>query len=405
MSNESNPFKNTDGLNDGVTLFATEDWINLMVFFRDAAYHSPSSESTMRLRLGMQSQDEISPEIGKSIRDFQVIEGISKDFLGNTVNQVLGLADAIKHYEIEAVTVYDRLTQLIDHYDLGFDTETDTQRKLDELIRLWQAGAENGMSEKIKSRIKSLVARLAAQAAAYGEQAETLYKSIGDTSGSSDSYYQRLTNCVAEFEADAQAFEKKYGEESKDVKDFKAKVEKLQADLKKLRKKESDEVIVLSSSPAYLLIPFFGPVILAGVDIGVGIDLAHVRAEIKSKVEESELIQGKLDVASRFVTYYTNGKTLVEAIAKSIKDILPKLDTLGRSWRAISADLTRIAQSLNEDGASQIDGEDWNNLVATLETAKRGWIEIGTKADRFRSFAQPEVATSVEDLLKKAMAA
>ncbi|MDT1060932.1 hypothetical protein RM190_03615 [Paracoccus sp. CPCC 101403] len=219
--------------------------------------------------------------------------------------------------------------------------------------------------------------------------------------GGNNSYYKRLNDCSTEFDGDAKAFEKKYGEESSDVTTFKAKIETLNSELKTLRKKESDEVIVLSSSPAYLLIPFFGPFILAGVDVGVGIDLAHVRAEIESKVKEGKLLQGRLDVASRFMTYYTNGRTLVEATAKSIREILPKIDTLGRAWRAIGADLNKIAGSLNVDGVSQLEGSDWNNLVATLATASRSWKEIGARADRFRSFAQPEVATSVEDLLNK----
>lgn len=398
MSGNPDGFNASEELDSGVALFATDDWIKLMVFFRSAAYDSPSTEKTMRLRLGMQSQDVISPEIQKAIGDFKTLEDISKAFLNTTVDEMLDLADDVKHYELSAVTVYDRLCQLIDYYDLGLDEEADTQKKLDELVKLWKAGAESGMSGKIKVRIKGLIAKLASDADGYAGRAEKLHQAIIGASG----YYERLTKCSAEFDTDASTFTKKYGEQSDDVKKFKKSVADLQAELNKLRKKESDEVIVLSSSPVYLIIPVFGPFILAGVDIGVGVDLAHVRADIESKVAEQKLINDKLGLAERFVTYYTNGQSLVSAIAKAINNILPKLDTLGRSWRAIGKDLRRIADTLNEDGASQINGEDWNNLVATLGAAKKGWVEIGTRADRFRTFAQPDVAKSVDDLLKKA---
>lgn len=398
MSGDPDGFNASDELDSGVALFATDDWIKLMVFFRSAAFDSPSTESVMRLRLGMQSQDTISPEILKAVGDFKSLEDIAKAFLNKTVDEMLGLADDVKHYELSALTVYDRFCQLIDYYDLKLDEEADTQKKLDELVKLWQAGTESGMSDKIKVRIKGLVAKLASEADGYAVRAEGLQKAIIGAGG----YYEQLSKCSAEFDSDAQTFQRKYGEQSEEVTKFKKSVADLQAALDKLRKKESDEVIVLSSSPVYLIIPVFGPLILAGVDIGVGVDLAHVRADIESKVAEQKLINDKLGLAERFVTYYTNGQALVSESAKSINAILPKLDTLGRSWRAIGKDLRHISDSLSEDGASQIKGEDWNNLVATLGAAKKSWIEIGERADRFRTFAQPDVAKSVDELLKKA---
>src|SRR5256885_1187903 len=152
------------------------------------------------------------------------------------------------------------------------------------------------------------------------------------------------------FNGQKQKFTTTLGAEGAANQKLKAAVEKLENDLKALRRKEKDEVIVLSTSPAYLAIPLFGPLILAGVDIGVGADLAVTRRKIAEKVDEVRTIQATMATNERFIGYYNRSNDRFDSISKSIEDLGPKLKTLGEAWRAISADLGNIHKVLSTTG-------------------------------------------------------
>ncbi|GAA4035726.1 alpha-xenorhabdolysin family binary toxin subunit A [Parerythrobacter jejuensis] len=388
MADEPNvtPANDTD---EALTNLSKDEWLSMCAFFDAARYKNPTTEASMRLALGMQADEKFKPEFEESVALFGTLATIGHDFETKVKGQVLGLADDIYSYSILAEKTYGRFEELIDKFD--WDGPDGVQDKLDALVKLWGADKVSGRSAKIRTRIKEILDKLVFEASSRAEKAEALYKTILDPD---TGLKTRVKSVQKEFRENGKKYKAKFGEESADVIKFRKDVEALQAELKSLRKKESDEVIVLSTSPAYLAIPLFGPLILAGVDIGVGVDLALTRAKIESKQEEAKKIQAKLDTSISFVAHYKTGETMIEKIVADIDVVAPQLEKLGQGWRAIAADIGKIAHMLSEDGSQQIAQEKWDQFIVTLRTASDMWTKVGQRADVFRRFSVPK---SIDD--------
>ena len=371
MTDVAEKLSSNDNINAGVSLISTDDWIKLSCFFSSVTTDSPDTEAKMRTRLIMTASDKFEPEFAETVTLFQNLVVIGNDFTYHVADEVRSLADDIVHYQVQADTVYGRLADLVGRFDLpgAGDTEAALQLKFNELLKLWKDNKISGNSEQIQKRFKLALENLITEAQARATRADALEKRILGEQG----LHRKLLECRSGFDQKKDAFERKYGLESPRVTKFKDDVQKLQDELKVLRKKENDEVIVLASSPLYLLIPFFGPLILAGVDIGVGVDLAITRAKIDEKVKEADKIADELGRAERFMAYYDRGKNMTADMSKNIENMAPRLQALGLGWRAIASDLNFILDRLTGPGRNQIKDEDWFNFVTTLKTAQATW--------------------------------
>lgn len=395
MGGVKDSLASNDDIDKGISTISTDDWIKLTTFFDAAVYDAPKTEAKMRIKLGMQSGDEFRTEFGELTTLYAKLSELGGDFQDDVVEEVLSLSDDIVHYQIRVEVVYPRLSDLVDRYDFSDDTSAQTQKKLDELVKLWGAGKIDGRSEKIKTRLKSALESLIAEASVRADRAEALQETILGDGGQ----LERLKTVKADFDAKKTEFNDKFGDESADVKQLKSKAASVASELEGMQKKDTDEVIVLSTSPVYLAIPVIGPFVMAGVLIGVGVDLANVRAKIDSLQKEAEAIEKQLKTTERFKTYYETGCSMVSEMALKIEKVTPKLKQVGLGWRAIAADIGDIVKTLSEEGRANIKGEDWFNFVSNLDAARGSWKKIGEKADHFRTVAQPQAAKDVDELV------
>jgi hypothetical protein len=386
-------------IDSGISLISTQDWIKMSCFFNSAITNSPDTEAKMRARLQMTATDAFVPEFAETVALYKDLVTLSNDFTFRIADEVRNLADDIVHYQTKADVIYSRLGDLVNRFDLPgvADTPEALQQKLNELIKLWKGGEVSGNSEQIQRRFKLALEDLITEAETRAARAEKLKDDILGPQG----LKIKLQASKTAFDSKKELFESKYGKESPRVVQFKLDVENLQIEINGLRKKERDEVIVLSTSPLYLIIPFFGPFIFAGVDIGVGIDLALTREKIASKLKESETIATELGRAQRFMTYYTYGKDTVTATSNSIETVLPRIEALGLGWRAIASDIRFIVDLLSGPGRSRIQDEDWFNFVTTLKTAQATWKSVARKADHLRTVATPVAANDCDDAMAK----
>lgn len=404
MSDSANAFTPASDLYAGISVLSSDDWIRLTTFFESAVSDNPTSEALMRAMLGMQKQDAFRPEFSEAVGLFTGLKEVGQKFKTDVQDKMLALADDIVQYNDGASATYGRLIELVDRFDLdGAPTdpiEASVAAKWLALVKVWESGTASGRSDQIKRNFSSALEQLIEDAntravRAFALQNAILAPGIG--------ILARLNNSKTAFNGQKQKFITNLGAEGAANEKLKTTLKGLEDELVALRKKEKDEVIVLSTSPAYLAIPLFGPLILAGVDIGVGADLAITRKKIAEKVDEVTKIQATMATNERFMGYYTRNNERFEQITKNIEALAPKLDVLGKAWRAIASDLTSVYTVLSVNGTKSIQGENWFNLTIALDTAKKGWARISAQADHFRRFGgTPKKADNVDQLVELA---
>jgi hypothetical protein len=403
MSTLKDKLSSNKEIENGISLISTEAWISMSCFFNSAITDSPDTEAKMRARLNMAAGDAFAPDFAEVVDLYKDLVSISNDFTFRIADEVRNLADDIVHYQAKADVIYTRLADLVDRFDLQTATGTPEvlQQKLDELIKLWKGGEISGNSEQIEKRFKLALEDLITEAETRAKRAEKLKDDILGPDGLKIKLQANKTG----FDMKKTIFGDKYGKESPRVQKFIQDMKLLQTEINGLRKKERDEVIVLGTSPLYLIIPLFGPLILAGVDIGVGVDLAKTREQISGKLREAEVIKEKLGIAERFMAYYNYGAKLVGKTSEDIANVLPKIDALGLGWRAVAKDIRFIVDLLTGPGRSRIQDQDWFNFVTTLKTAQSTWKSVGEQADHLRTVATPVAASDLEDAISKLKAA
>ena len=207
MTDVTNALQSNADIGSGIDLIGTDDWIALSAFFDSAIYDSPSTEAKMRAKLGMASGDPFPAEFDDTAKLYKTLEDLGHEFEDKIVNEVLACADDIVHYQTSADTVYSRLSDLIDRYDAGDDK--DVQDKLDDLIKIWHAGAVSGRSGQIKTRFSSALETLIKEAQTRARRADDLQASIRGNKG----LRARIRVCKAGFDDKATQFATKFGSE------------------------------------------------------------------------------------------------------------------------------------------------------------------------------------------------
>ncbi|WP_291296803.1 alpha-xenorhabdolysin family binary toxin subunit A [Elioraea sp.] len=383
MADDPTPFDPKKNLYDGISILSTDDWIEMTTFFDTAVSANPSTEALMRKTLGMDAKDEFRPEFGEAVGLYLDLKGCGEKFKADVQDKMLLLADDIVQYNDAASSTYERLVDLVDRFDFdGVSAVTTADQKWLKLAETWASGTTQGRSDQIKQRFQSALDGLIKEATERAEKADALQKAIL----APDGILARLNTSKAAFKAAHTRFETAFGKEGAETTKLRTMLASLQEDLKSLQKKEKDEIIVLGTSPIYIYIPFIGPLIFLGVDIGVGIDLALTRAKIQGKLDDIQAYTGKIGLHERFSAYYTTAKKGVDGVADQIEKVAPKVETLGKAWRAIASDLANVRKVLSTDGNVSIKGGNWFNLVIALTNAKKGWARIADQADHFRRF-------------------
>lgn len=386
MPDDATPFDPKKDLYDGISILSTSDWFEMTAFFETAVSANPTTEALMRKTLGMADTDEFRPEFREAVGLYADLKGCGETFKSAVQDKMLALADDIVQYQDGSSATYELLIDLVDRFDWdGVSAVTTADQKWLKLAETWASGTTQGRSEQIKQRFQDALDGLIKAATDRADRADALQKAIL----APDGILARLNTSKTAFEAAHTRFEVAFGKEGAETTKLRTTLDSLKEDLKTLQKKEKDEIIVLGTSPIYIYIPFIGPLIFLGVDIGVGVDLALTRAKIQGKLDDIQAYNDKIGLHERFSAYYTTAKNGVDGVANQIAKVAPKVETLGKAWRAIASDLANVRKVLRTDGAVSIKGENWFNLVIALTNAKKGWARIASQADNFRRFGGP----------------
>jgi hypothetical protein len=250
------------------------------------------------------------------------------------------------------------------------------------------------MAVKVKERFVTAVSRLHGEAVARRDKAGALKTEM-------DGFHTNLVASRETFARNHQAFVTKYGANSVEMNNLKTRLDSINEELEAYRKKEKDEVIVLSTSPVYLLLWPIGPLIMAGVQIGVGVDLALVRKKIDKLIGDLSDQQKKMDSKTKFNSSYTFIKDYTQKTEQQIKNILPAVAALKDGWGTIADDLQGIVGLLNT-GIGDAKKEEWFAFSTSLDATRDRWKFLAGRADDFRRHATVREVPNVDEFLKGA---
>ncbi len=395
-------------IEDGLGILGKSEWFNLQAFVLQSKYRSPTTAAKMALALGIvappgdtnwapEKDKHWDPAYTKTMKDYFDLANYCDDSdSGLDVAQqtgfwnvikpgMIGLADDIVSYEVTQKVIYTRLQRILDDLDLGNDMPS-VAAKLAELERLWNQSNPPIESLTIKKKLTDLYTRL-------HQQADERAKKAGKLEVLVTGFHVNLISSQTKFELDYDTYKNKFGLESVAVEELRKDRDALQKQLDQGRKKELDEIIVLGTSPLYLILWPFGPLIMAGIQIGVGVDLALLRAKIQKLIGDVADKNKELSTKEKFMAGYESMRTMTQNTSNDIKKVLPAIATLKDGWHTLAADLEDMVRVLNQGGGDAAE-ENWMMAETGLENARVRWADLAERADYFRKNATIQQASS-----------
>lgn len=395
-------------IEDGLGILGKAEWLNLQAFVLQCKHRNPTTPARMALVLGIEAplgdinwnpekDKHWDPAYTKTMKDYFDLANYCDDSdSGLDVAQrtgfwnvikpgMIALADDIVSYEATQKVIYKHLEQVLAAFDLGNDSPSVTA-KLAELERLWNQSNPPIESLTIKKKLTELFTRLHEQADKRAKKAEKLEVLV-------TGFYDNLMSSQAKFELDYDNYKNKFGLQSVAVKELQKTRDALQSQLDQGRKKERDEIIVLGTSPLYLILWPFGPLIMAGIQIGVGVDLALLRAKIQKLIADVADKNKELSTKEKFMAGYESMRTMTLNTSNDIKQVLPSIARLKDGWHTLAADLEDMVGVLNQGGGDAAE-ESWMMAEVSLENARDRWADLAERADYFRKNATIREASS-----------
>ncbi|MGA9771220.1 MAG: alpha-xenorhabdolysin family binary toxin subunit A [Blastocatellia bacterium] len=377
-------------LKGGIAILAKEEWFKLQAFCDMAvAATTPSTEESMRVSLKLAKDAPLDQDFKETVKLYADLKGYCQTFTIEIKPDTVGLADDIVQYQRRADVIYGRLIGLL--VDYSVDGEV-SEEKLRKLLEEWKSPNPSADAASIRTNFQTYIERLKKEADERSKKAAALKAKL--TTFQSD-----LKKSESDFKLHFADYTTKYGKVDVELKKLQADIADLQAQLDSARKKQADETIVLATAPLYMLIPFIGPFVMAGVLIGVGVDYGLLIEDLKGKVSQMEEKEKALGPKQTFFEAYKAAVGLTEKTANDIKEVLPLVDRLKTAWDAISSDLGDLSKVMLSARTLSLE-EDWDFASIDLETAQKTWKDLKEQADQYRRFATVKAADSVDQLAK-----
>jgi DNA repair exonuclease SbcCD ATPase subunit len=376
-----------ESLKEGIAILAKEEWFKLQAFCDTAVYTNPTTEYAMRVGLKLPKDAVLNQDFKNTLKLFVDLKGYCTTFQTEIKKDTVDLANDIVQYARRADVIYGRLISLLANYQLDGKVN---EIKLQQLVNEWGSGNPTEQGAAIQEQFKSYIRRLKTEADARSTKAGALQTKL-------TTFRDNLKQSGADFTLHYADYLTKYGDAQKELEKLRGDLDDLSKELDDARKKERDETIVLGTSPLYLLIPFFGPFIMAGVLIGVGTDFGLLKEKIKTKIKEAEEKRKRADTKETFFAAYTQAKDWTWKTAEDIKAVLPLVDKLKSAWDALSSDLSDLSEVMGSGQSSALI-EDWDFASIDLETGQKTWLDLKEQADQYRRFADCKKVDTVDQL-------
>ena len=380
------------GLGEGLAVLSNDDWLNLSAFTDNAIYFYPSNEKMLRAAINLQDNEKLPPEFQVTIQKYERLKGYCETFDQQILPGTRKLATSIISYALNIPDVLDALIASITAWQ-GPAVNITLEQSLSQLSLQWQSlhpspGAQVARKDFVKY-IRILK-----------EDAELMAGRAADLHTKLVKFHSNLKSSNAEFVADALKYERLFGRLSPEVQRMKQELDSLQKELDGMRKQESDLVIVLETAPLYiLLIPWFGPFILAGVLTGAGTALGVVRNKIWGKLQEAIALNDKLGPKEKFMAQYKYGQESTDKTAKEAQSAAKLVEKIKNAWSDITDNLTDLdTRLLGSASQNSLTGE-WDVAKLRLRTSRTSWNTLKTQAEQYLRY-QLDRADDLDEAMK-----
>lgn len=391
MGDTSTKINNTlaadGGLKEGLSILAKAEWFQLQAFCDTAVYTNPTTDDSMRAMLKLANGAELNQDFKHTLKLYVDLKGYCNTFQDEIKAGTVDLANDIVHYAKRVEVIYTRLMGLLVNYQVDGRVN---EIKLQALVNEWGSGNPSEQGAAIQEQFRGYIEKLKKEADDRSTKASGLQ-------GKFKTFQSDLKQSGADFSANYASYLTKYGQAEKELTKLRGELGDLAKELEDARKKERDETIVLGTAPAYLLIPFFGPLIMAGVLLGVGIDFGLLREKIKAKIKKAEEEEKKANTAQTFFAAYTGAKHWTGKTADDIKTMLPLVEKLKSAWHNLSSDLNDLSEIMGSARGNALNNE-WNFASADLETGLDTWRELSDDAKKYRLFSNCKKVDTVDQL-------
>jgi len=380
------------GLGEGLAVLSNDDWLNLSAFTDNAIYFYPSNEKLLRAAINLQDNEKLPPEFEVTIQKYERLKGYCETFDKQILPGTRKLATSVISYALNIPDVCDALIASITAWQ-GPAVNITLEQSLSQLSLQWQSLHPSPAAQVARKDFVKYIRILKEDAQLMAGRATDLHTKLVK-------FHSDLKSSNAEFVADAMNYERLFGRLSPDVQRMKQELDSLQKELDGMRKQESDLVIVLETAPLYiLLIPWFGPFILAGVLTGAGTALGVVRTKIWDKLQEAIAINDKLGPKEKFMAQYQYGQESTDKTAKEAKAAAKLVEKIKNAWSDITDNLTDLdTRLLNNASQNSLTGE-WDVAKLRLRTSRSSWDILKTQAEQYLRY-QLDRADDLDEAMK-----
>lgn len=354
-----------------INVIQSEDWLKLAVFVDHAITFNATNETQLRVQTRMQPRDPIPDDVKVTLGTYQRLGTACQKWMNSTYPGSSELARDIIRHKDDCQITYEAMAQVIKKAEPNCRTLEEAQEALMQDLK---SGSPSAAAKKALTDLARYVDRLWREACERHNKAVTL-------AGEIDNFQAELAECDKAFCAQTQGYRKNYGNESAEIKRLKGEVERINKELSALRKKESDEIIVLETAPLYLLIPWpFGAIVMAGVLSGVGGDLAEVRKKIAALIPQLEKASADLARDEAYFQYHQWGLTSTQAAYKAGEDARTRLGRVKTAWAGITSDLKYLHDNLLKTAKDDTLAGDLDFTKQDLQKAQLQWDRLAGEA-------------------------
>ncbi len=367
--------KPTGQIQEGMSFLSKDDWFKIQSFALMSIYDNPTTPELMATRLGMKSpkDPEWTDDFGVTAQLYQELATSCGTFWNEIKPGMVNLADDIVNYQRVTAPIFTLIIKKVDEYNK----------------------ADSSLPVEAKDTIVKGLKRLLKEAEMRAGRADLLH-------GKLTGFHNSLLKAEADFNRHEGDYKKKYGDESADVIALKEQLDLCNDELATKRKKDTDETIVLGTSPLYLLIPWLGPFVLIGVLLGVGIDMGKVRERIAKLVDDAAKLRNKLSIKEKFKTLFQTMMDLTKDTKAEVKKVLGPVAQLKDGWSALTSDLNSLVgpEGTLTSAGKEATASEWAFVGTDLEASKNTWAALGTQAEKFRLNATIRKANSLDEAIQ-----
>jgi hypothetical protein len=391
MSKIETAFDANSDLGEGLAVLSTDEWLNLSAFTDNAIYFNPSTEKMLRAAINLKPTEALVPEFVVTIQKYARLKGYCQTFDSEILPGTREVAASVIQYARGVPRTYDALTAAIMASAQGSVVNITLEHALAELSKAWQSSHPSQAAKEARKKFVTYIGILKQDAEVRAGKATALDLKLGE-------FHRNLKSSNAEFVADAKNYERLFGALNPKVQQLKQDLDLLQKELTGMRKQESDFIIVLETAPLYLLIPWFGYLIMAGVLSGVGGALGTLRNRIWENLDKAIKLNDELGPKEKFMAHYHYGEESTAKTAKEAEKAAKFVEKIKNAWSKIASDLTDLNTRLLADAnQSSLTGA-WDVANVRLGTAKDTWQDLKVDAEQYLRY-QLRRADNLDDAM------